>query len=471
MAILLLAGFMNLIDVTIVNVALPSMQSGLAATSSGIEWVVAAYICAFAIGLLPFGRLGDMLGRRNVFLAGIACFSIASALCGMAPTIETLVPARVLQGVSGAMMTPQTLAIAQVIFPIHERAMAFSLFGLTAGLASVAGPLVGGLLIEADLFGLGWRPIFLVNVPVGIFAIIAGLRFIPSMAGNRAIGIDRVGIAIAAATLLLVIFPLVEGRNFDWPLWCFLLMLLSVPMAYGFVRWQGRQARRGRPQLLPVSLLSNRQFLGGTVLVALFFSGVPGFFMVLAVFLQSGFGLDPLHSGLTTMPFPAGVLLASLVSGRLGARFPRQRIFLGSLMLVIGLLWLKALAATIGNAFHSTDFLPPLALAGLGLGTAVSPLFQSVLSSVQGRDAGSASGGVQSFQQVGAALGVAVMGQIFFSRLPQGAGDPHPAFVQALEAAMIYGCITFALVGVFGLLIKPPRHSGEPSGGPAFEAS
>ena len=186
MAVLLLAGFMNLVDVSIVNVALPSLQHAFDASDSQIEWVVAAYVLVLALGLLPFGRLGDIVGRRRMFVAGVAVFTLGSAICGLAPSMGALVAARVVQGIGGAMMTPQTLAIVPALFPPHERGKAFSLFGLTAGLATVAGPLLGGLLIDADLFGLGWRPIFLVNVPIGLLAVILALYYVPELPGRRA---------------------------------------------------------------------------------------------------------------------------------------------------------------------------------------------------------------------------------------------------------------------------------------------
>jgi EmrB/QacA subfamily drug resistance transporter len=457
MAVLLIAGFMNLIDVTIVNVALPSLQAGLGATSSEIEWVVAAYIMAFAIGLLPFGRLGDMLGRRRIFLLGVGAFTIASTLCGLAPSIETLIAARVLQGIGGAMMTPQTLAIAQVIFPPKERAAAFALFGVTAGLAAVSGPLIGGLLINADIMGLTWRPIFLVNIPVGLFAILAGLKFIPSMAGSRDVGIDVGGIALAALTLLLVVFPLIEGREVGWPFWIFGLMAASIPAAWLFVRWQYRQASVGAPQLLPVTLMTNVNFMAGVLMASLFFSAVPGFFMVFAVFLQTGFGLTPLQSGLTTVPFSAGVFLASMVSGKLGPRWQRQRIFVGSMMLFCAMLWLQFLVGGLDDTVRSIMLLPPLLTAGLGLGTAVSPLFQLALANVPNRDAGSASGGVQSFQQVGGAMGVAIMGHLFFSRLMQdsGADLANSAYIASLGRALFYPVSAFGLTAVAVFFLKP----------------
>ena len=457
MAVLLIAGFMNLIDVTIVNVALPSMQSGLGATSSEIEWVVAAYIMAFAICLLPFGRLGDMLGRRRIFLIGVGAFTLASALCGLAPDINSLIAARVLQGIGGAMMTPQTLAIAQVIFPPRERGAAFAMFGITAGLAAVSGPLVGGLLINADILGLDWRPIFLVNIPVGIFAVLAGLKFIPVMEGTKDVGIDFAGIALATLALLLVVFPLIEGREFGWPAWMFGLMAASIPAAWLFVRWQRHQAANTRPQLLPVTLMTNTNFMGGVLVASLFFSAVPGFFMVFAIFLQTGFGLTPLQSGLTTVPFPAGVLAASLLSGKLGQRWKRQRVFIGSMMLSVTMIWIQGLVGNLGATVHSLDFLLPLLTAGFGLGTAVSPLFQLALSNVPPRDAGSASGGVQSFQQIGGALGVAVTGHLFFSQLMQnGAGAPaSAAYVGSLSHAVLYPVFAFGLTALAVLVIRP----------------
>ncbi|MCZ4290913.1 MFS transporter [Hoeflea alexandrii] len=463
MAVLLIAGFMNLIDVTIVNVALPSLQSGLRATSSEIEWVVAAYIMTFAVGLLPFGRLGDMLGRRRIFLLGVGAFTIASALCGLAPGIDTLIAARVLQGIGGAMMTPQTLAIAQVIFPPKERGIAFALFGVTAGLATVSGPLIGGLLINADIFGLTWRPIFLVNIPVGLFAILAGLKFIPAMEGNRDVGIDLGGIALAALTLLLIVFPLIEGRELGWPAWIFALSAAAIPAGWFFVRWQHRQADAGAPQLLPVTLMTNASFMGGVLTASLFFSAVPGFFMVFAVFLQTGFGLTPLQSGLTTVPFSAGVFLASMLSGRLGPRWQRQRIFMGSAMLFCAMLWLQAIVGGLGTAVQSIMFLPPFLIAGLGLGTAVSPLFQLVLANVPNRDAGSASGGVQSFQQVGGALGVAITGQLFFGHLATGTGPDggYTTYIDSLHQALFYPVFAFGLTALAVFFLRPQASPGK----------
>ena len=460
--VLLGAGFMNLLDLTIVNVALPSLQTAFNATTSQIEWVVAAYILVFALGLLPAGRLGDIYGRRALFIAGVVVFTIGSALCGFATSIETLVAARVVQAMGSAMMTPQTLAFVPALFAPREQGVAFALGGLSAGMASVVGPLLGGLLIGADIWGLGWRPIFLVNLPFGVLAIVMALKYVPKLKPQPNMGNDFVGIGLAGIALLMVVFPLIEGRQLGWPVWCFALMAAAMPMAAVFIGWQHRQAKRGAAQLLPVALLANRQFLIGTGLAALLFSGIPSFFLVLAIYLQSGFGLVPLQSGLTTIPFSVGVLVASVIASKLGLRWQRQRITVGALCLMVGMIIVRFVVAGTEDAIVWAWFAPPLFLAGVGLGSTISPLFQMVLSSVAGRDAGSASGALQSFQQVGGALGVAIMGQIFFSTLMKGGAAPHALYSDALRYALIYNICAFAVISMAVWLLPKPILRGGP---------
>lgn len=460
LGVMLAASFMNLVDVTIVNVALPSLRDGLGASDTEIEWVVAAYILAFSIGLLPCGRLGDMLGRHTMFLSGVASFTFASALCGLAPNIQTLVFARILQGFAGAMMMPQTLAIAQTIFPPHERGSAFSLFGLAAGLASVSGPLIGGLLIGLDIFGLTWRPIFLVNIPIGIITIMAGYRVIPRGLENPSVGIDFIGILLAGITVICIIFPLVEGRDFGWPNWIFVMLLTSILSGFLFERWQRHQSRRQKPQLMPTTVLHNRRFMTGALMTTIMFSSVPGLFMVLAIFLQTGFGLTPLQSGLTTMPFSVGFLAASLIANRLGSHAPRLRIIVGSSMMLVAMVMLRYLLVDFGNDVLPRDLLPPLFMAGVGMGSTIPSLFQTVLANVEGRDAGSASGSLQAFQQAGAALGVAIMGQIFFSHLTgQASGNSGEVFIEALRLALLYSIVAFSLVIIGALQMQIVAHT------------
>ncbi|RYE87512.1 MAG: MFS transporter, partial [Hyphomicrobiales bacterium] len=395
---LLLASFMNMIDVTIVNVALPSMQDDFGASSSQIEWVVAGYVLAFALFLLPFGRLGDIIGRRTMFLWGVGAFTIMSALCGLAPSMDTLIIARVLQGIAGAMMTPQVLAIATVMFPPRERGLAFSFFGVTAGLASVAGPMAGGLLISADLWGLDWRPIFLINIPLGIIAVLAALRFVPKVAPHPGLTNDFVGIGIFGVSILAVVFPLVEGRVYGWPLWAFGLLVAGLLGLVGFYFWERYRERQGKDELLPVALLANRNYAVGTLMTLVFFSGVPGLFMVLAIFFQTGFGLTPLESGLATLPFPIGVLLGSQVNGKLANRWLSPRLFVGAVLLTIGMGLVHLTVAGIVESVDAWAFLPGLLIGGVGMSVAISALFQTILQGVPHRDAGSASGSLQAFQ-------------------------------------------------------------------------
>jgi EmrB/QacA subfamily drug resistance transporter len=460
---LLIGGFMNLIDITIVNVALPRLQTGLGGRSTDIEWVVAAYILAFGLGVLPFGRLGDIVGRKRMFLIGVALFTLFSAVCGMAPTIAALIGARVLQGLASAMMMPQILAIAQVIFPPRERGFAFSLFGLSAGLASVAGPLAGGLLIGADLFGLDWRPIFLVNIPVGIVALIAGRALVPEIAPHPGLTVDFGGVVVSGVSVPMVLFPLIEGHSYGWPAWTFLMIAAAIAGLVLFFLYQRRRHAAGESELLPLSLMTNASFVVGFILAMTFFSGVAGFFLVLAVFLQTGFALTPLQSGLTTVPFPVGVLIASIVTGRLSGRWPRERIAIGAMLLLggMGLLW--TVVEAVGDNVDHWQFLPPLLVCGLGMGIGVAPLFQLALSSVPPRDAGSAAGALQSFQQIGSAFGVAITGQIFFAtlatRIASGTA-PHPAYVASLTASLVYEAVAFGLVVVLVFFVKAPAMAG-----------
>lgn len=464
--ILLLASFMNLIDVTIVNVALPSMQANLGASESQIQWVSAGYVLAFALGLLPFGRLGDIVGRKRMFMLGVAAFTITSAICGLAPSIEWLIAARFLQGLSGAMMTPQVLAIAQVMFPREERGGAFSLFGLTAGLASVAGPLVGGVLIGLDVAGLDWRPIFLVNVPLGALAIMAGLAIIPETEQHAGLRNDKIGIALFSLSILLLIYPLIQGRENGWPLWSIAMIVGSVAMMAVFYLWQRNRHARKEAQLLPVTLLRNRNFLLGMVMTVLFFSGVPGLFLVLALFFQTGFGLSPIESGLTTIPFPIGIMIASFISGRLGPRYLSWRVAIGSLTFAAGMLLLHYTVEGVGEAINHWDFVLPLLTSGIGLGIGISGLFQTILSGVPPHDAGSGAGALQAFQQIGGALSIAIIGQIFFATLgsaePTTATAAHAAFRTAASNATWYVIGVFVVVAALVPLLRPLPHPARP---------
>lgn len=471
LAVLLIANFMNLIDVTIVNVALPSMRESFGATDAQIEWVVAAYILAFALGLLPFGRLGDIVGRSRIFMWGMVAFTGASALCGLSPNIEFLIFARVLQGLGGAMMAPQVLAIATVTFPPSERGQAFSLFGLSAGLASVCGPILGGVLIEAQLFGFDWEPIFLVNVPIGIAALVAAWFLIPRLPGHPSLSNDFVGIVLSALGLVLVVFPIVEGRAYGWPLWAFLMIAVGAVFLALFVVWTARRAQQNKPQLLNHDLITNRDYMFGALVVTIYASGIPGMFMVISLLLQAGFDFTPLQSGLTNAPFSVGVLIASFIAGRFGNRYLRSRLAVAATLLTLGIGTLHVIVAAVTDTIDPWSFLPPLLIAGIGLGLGFSSLFQLVLRNVPPRDAGAGSGALQAFQQIGGAVGVALVGEIFFTRLANGFGngaDTHAAFADATALALWYQVVSFAIVLLLVPFFRRGRGEGQdrPSAAP-----
>ncbi len=449
-AVLLLANFMNLIDITIVNVALPSMQTELSAPPNLIEWIVAGYTFSFALLLLPAGRMGDLFGRRRLFVTGIVIFTFASLACGLAPGTGTLVTARVVQGVGAAIMTPQTLALVPALFPPAQRGAAFGLFALAAGLASVTGPILGGILIGADILGLTWRPIFLVNIPLGLAALVGAFAFVPAAEGNRSLGIDFVGIALAALAMLAVLVPLVEAPSVGWQPWMWPMIFAAAPLGWAFVRWQIRQGARGASQLLPMRLARSGRFLTGSCLNAVLFSGVPSYFFTVALYLQSGYGLTPLQSGLTTTPFPLGVLAASATTGWFGSRWIRQRVIGGGLLIGAGYLGQGWAVLGMGEEVSWLRMAPWFLLGGFGLGNTVSPLYQVALSAADGNDTGSASGAVQALRQVGIAFGVALMGGVFFAIL----GGAEIGDQGAYRAAML-GAIGYALLVAIAISVTP----------------
>lgn len=457
-AALFLAAFMNLLDVTIVNLALPSIRANLTATSTQLEWVLVVYVLTFAAGLLPFGRFGDVFGRERVFNWGIVGFVLASVACGLAQNIEMLIVSRALQGLAGAMMVPQVLAIIHVIFPAEEKAKVIGLFAMVNSLGAVAGPIIGGALVSANIGGLEWRPIFLLNIPLGIVSLIVAMRFIPKVRSQYPVSSDWVGAGLFALAVTSLTYPLVEGRHHGWPAWCFALMFLSV-ILFGLFLWlQSRRAAEDKAQLLPVSLMKDSAFMTGLLIVTLFFSGIAGVIFMLAVFLQSGFGLTPLNAGFAMAPHPAGVMIASLATARFGSKWLDGRVSVGALMLLVGMCLLQRAVGTAESPLAPLDFLVPLLVVGLGMGTAIVALFQSVLSRVSGQDAGAGSGVLQAFQQVGTIIGIALIGQIFFGIVEQS--SDQVGYREAASTALWYPIGTFLFLAIIVALIARKNSKG-----------
>ncbi|TPW30145.1 MFS transporter [Martelella alba] len=470
MGVLIAATFMNLLDATIVNVALPVIQKDLNAHSSSIEWIVAGYVLVFALALMPCGRLGDIYGKKQLFLGGVAFFTLSSALSGAAPNIGFLIAARLMQGLGAAIMAPQVLSLVQDMFVSKERSAAFSMFGITSGIAIVSGPLIGGWLIAVNLFDMGWRSIFYINVPVGIIAVIAGSVLIPRFPAQRGLKLDKPGVMIVALAFLLLIFPLVEGRRFGWPLWTFAMLLASLPFFAGFYFWEKRRADAGREQLLPVSLMHTHAYVLGGIISFLFYSTPAGLFMTFAIFLQQGFGFTPLQAGLATIPFPIGAFMAAFTNRRLSDNFLKGRILVGAALMTSGLALILFMVWRHSGTPGVFSFAPGLLIGGFSLGFTVSPLFQSMLAEVPGPDAGSASGALQAIQQAGSALGIAIASQLFFATIAarQAAGAAtEAAYVAGFIACLSYMVVITAAVffaAWFLPAVRPGQHAGSEDG-------
>ncbi|RYE96887.1 MAG: MFS transporter, partial [Oxalobacteraceae bacterium] len=306
------------------------------------------------------------------------------------------------------------------------------------------------------------------NIPIGIAAVVAGWFLIPRLPGHPTLKNDYVGIALFGLGIMAVVFPIVEGRAYGWPAWCFGMIVAGVALLVSFVLWTRRRAALGQSQLLNFDLITNRQFMFGALVVTIFASGIPGMFMVISLLLQGGFNFTPLESGLTNTPFSVGVLIASLIAGRFGARYLRGRLAMAGALLTFGIGWLHFYIAGVTDTIDHWAFLPPLLIAGVGLGLGFSSLFQLVLANVPGRDAGAGSGALQAFQQVGGALGVAIIGELFFGRLgsSMAAGAaPHAAFAEAGSLALWYQVISFGLIFFLAFLFKgpdPKKQTGAP---------
>lgn len=438
--LVMLAGTaMTYLDFFIVNVALPSIQHRLNASAAAVQLVVAGFTLAFAVGLITGGRLGDLYGRRRVFMIGLAAFTVASAACGLAPGPGFLVAARVVQGAAAALMTPQVLATLGTVYAGARRARAFAAYGLTMGIAGVAGQLIGGGLITLDVAGAGWRSIFLINVPVGAAALALAPRLVPESRGPRA-GVDLAGTALVTAALAAVVLPLVEGRQQGWPAWAWACMALSPVLLAAFGVQQSARARTGQAPLVRLELFATRSFAAGT-LAAVMFGGAPAsFFFVLALYLQEGRGLSPLLSGVVFAAVGAGYLAAMLASQRIAARLGRQILSLGGIVLAGAGLLLAAVAGGPGDL----RLLPGLAAAGFGIGLVLVPLTATALEGVAPEHAGAASGIVATGLQVGGSIGVAVIGVVFYGAL--GSGSYAHAFAASLTVLAGLGLATAAVV-------------------------
>jgi EmrB/QacA subfamily drug resistance transporter len=446
--VILAGAFMITLDFFIVNVAVPAMQGDLHATSTSVEWVVAGYGLAFAAGQILGGRLGDHYGRRKMFTIGLELFTLASLACGLAPTAGLLIGARVLQGASAALMFPQVLAILGLAYIGEDRVKAFTAYSLSLGFGGIGGQLIGGALIHADIAGTGWRACFLINLPVGIGALLVTRRYVPESRADGQGRLDLIGAGLISAALVAIVLPLVEGRQYGWPAWTWISLGAAVVLLVEFVRWEHRLAAQGRPPVVDMTLFRERAFSAGMLATLTFFAGLASFFLVLALYLQLGRGLDALESGEIFSLLGVGFVVASMAAQKLAARFGRQALAVGAIVLALGLILFRL------DAHGSTWTLVPAFLVdGAGIGLVMAPLTATVLAGLTPQHAGSAAGVLSSAQQVGNAVGVAVVGIVFYGAA--GSATAGTGIVRAFEVSIPY--LVGLAVGVAVLVQLLPR--------------
>ncbi len=448
LGIVLVAEVMDLLDSTITTIAAPTISSSLHGGPGLIKWLGASYALALGVLLVTGGRLGDKYGRRRTFLIGIAGFTAASLACGLAWDPPSIIVARLVQGAFGALLIPQGFGILGSVFPREHIGKAFSAFGPVLGLSAVGGPLLAGLLIDANLFGLGWRPMFLINIVLGGAGLAAGLRLLPRDAGDRAVSIDVLGSALLAACMLGLLSGLIQGSTDGWT-----AAPAAAALAAGvvfFAAFAQRQRTAAAPLVKP-SLLSNRGFTSGLILGLVFFAAVAGLLYAVSLFLQRGAGYSPERAAVTGFaPAAAGIVIASVACRNLVTRLGRRLSLAGIAVTVAGVAVLAAVVAHSGTAASAAELAPAMTLIGLGMGATFSTIYDTAIGDIDPAEAGSASGSLSSVQQLANAIGPAVITTIYFGAL---AGGP--------ALAMILSLLTIIAIGVLSCLAIPllPRHA------------
>jgi len=450
LAVLFVGAFLAPLDYFIVNLALPSIHTGLNATNAQLQLVVSAYASAYAVLLITGGRLGDLFGRRRMFMTGMAGFVVASALCGFATSGHMLVISRIVQGIAAAVMAPQVLATIRAVVPLHQQTKVMSLYGFVFGLSSIVGQLGGGALITYHPFGLDWRIIFLINIPIGIAAFVGTWKFVPENQPATRTGIDVKGVALLSAVLLLVIYPMTHGREAGWPAWTFVMFALAVPVFALFVMTERRVERGGGHPLVDLQLFRNPAFALGLVLAFLFYCN-SAFFLTYGIFLQTGLHWTPLASGVAIMPFAIGFVVSPLTSPAVVKRIDGHVLTLGFSMMTAGFIvtgWSATQAATPDLLFYCG-----LVCAGVGHGLLLPSIMRIVLQEVAPEKAGLASGVISSTLQIGSAFGTAAISGAFFGAI--GGRTAPGVYAHAFQISLaINALLMFVCIGLSVLLVR-----------------
>ncbi|MEV6770590.1 MFS transporter [Nocardia sp. NPDC051030] len=471
-AVVLAAGFMDLLDVTIVNVAVPSIHKDLDAEYSQIEWIIAAYVLSFAAVLITGGRLGDIYGRKRLFLLGMTGFTLASLACGIASDPTVLIGSRFVQGAMAGLMVPQILAIIRVTFPKEERAKAIAIYSGVGGSASAVGLSLGGVLVQWNLFDLGWRPIFLVNIPVGIAALAAAAIVMKDSKSPSAPRLDLVGMVLAVSAVLLLVYPLNEGRRLDWPAWTFIMLAAAAAVFATFIVYERQRARTVGSPLIDLDLFRSRPFTVGLTSWLLFWIGFGGFFLTWTLFMQVGLGWSPMRAGLTSVFFAVGAGIGAGVSvSVLAPRFGRWVLMAGGLITAAGFGIYGWMGTHYAGDFASWQMVLPLIVTGTGFGIVVAPTIDMLLGQIPDREAGAASGLLNTGQQLGMALGVALVGILFFTQLDHDSTRGVDAVTAQtrteLAAAGLPGPVQDEILTNFAACVQDRSAQPDPSAVPA----
>jgi EmrB/QacA subfamily drug resistance transporter len=456
LALVLVAECMDLLDGTIVNVAAPTIRRALHAGSADLQWIIGGYALAFAVGLITGARLGDIYGRKRLFVIGALGFVTASAACALATDPEMLIAFRMAQGLAAAVLIPQGLGIVKSVFAPADQGPAFAVFGPVIGLSAVLGPIIGGALVDANAFGTGWRLVFLVNLPLGLVAALGAARLMPESRAPRRTRLDLLGTVLAALAMGLLVYPLIQGRSAGWPAWTYLMVAASA-LCFGLlVAWMRLAKRRGRDPLVEASIFGHRAYGAGLAMILVFFAGMIGTLLVLTLYMQFGEHFSAIHAGLTLAPFALGSAAgATLAATVLVPRLGRTTLQVGAVVLAGGVWWLHEVIAAHGLRTSSLALAPAQLLLGVGIGMLVAPLFDFILASVTDDEVGSASGVLNAVQQLAGAIGVAAMGTIFFATLG------HGNFVGALERCLIVELASTPVLLALASLLPARARDGE----------
>lgn len=442
LTIVALAFVMDLLDNTIVNIAIPSIRENLGASYATIQWLIAGYALSFAVLLITGGRMGDVFGYKKLFMWGVGGFTLASLLSGLAWNSEVLIAARLLQGGMAALMVPQVMSLMQVMFKPSERGGVMGIFGALAGVAASLGPVIGGILIHFNIAGLDWRPIFLINVPVGIFALFMAAKYLPDGKSPHPLKLDLFGTLLVVLSMFLFVFPLIEGRDYDWPAWCFVMMAAAVPVLALFIWWQGvKDKKDGSPLVVP-ALMKTRTFVTGLIVNVIFEGAMIGFFLPFTLILQVGLGYEVIKAALTGIPTAIGIsVVMAVFSQKLIPKLGRYTMTIGTVIMAMGLGLIYFFVHWHGLDTTPWEFIPGLLVTGAGMALIMSPMFSVVLTDVDSKHAGSASGVLNAVQQLGGAVGTALIGVFFFGQLvtsaPASFASVEPSIRSSLADAQL----------------------------------